>query len=88
MANYTLTDKEQADARVFLDEHRDSCSAKTTLVEKIVRLFTRKEKDVHRQFLPCRLPSYVMTPTGIGVAVKVRCPICNEEKDVTDYSVW
>lgn len=26
--------------------------------------------------------------TGIGEAITIKCPCCNEEEDVTDYSTW
>lgn len=26
--------------------------------------------------------------TGMGYIVKVTCPYCKEEKDITDYDVW
>lgn len=28
------------------------------------------------------------TQTGVGYVIKVRCPYCKEEKDLTDYEVW
>lgn len=47
----------------------------------------------------CRLPpdrtpgiggglTYSFTPTGIGVAITVRCSVCNIEHDMTDYESW
>ena len=33
-------------------------------------------------------PIHIFYPTGIGVAISVRCPRCNEEKDVSDYACW
>lgn len=32
--------------------------------------------------------SYIFTPTGIGVAVKIVCPYCGENKDITDVGCW
>ena len=29
-----------------------------------------------------------LTPTGIGTAIKVKCPICGEEVDITDTNCW
>lgn len=26
--------------------------------------------------------------TGMGYVIKVKCPYCKEEKDITDYEVW
>ena len=31
---------------------------------------------------------YQLTGTGIGTAIKIRCPICGKEEDVTDYDSW
>ena len=31
---------------------------------------------------------YELTGTGIGTAIKIRCPKCGEEIDVTDYASW
>ena len=31
---------------------------------------------------------YKLTGTGIGTAITITCPVCGEEKDVTDYSAW
>ena len=35
-----------------------------------------------------RAPYLIPTGTGIGVILHVKCPICGEEKDITDDSVW
>ena len=32
--------------------------------------------------------SYELTGTGIGIIIKISCPICKEEKDITDTSSW
>lgn len=32
--------------------------------------------------------NYSFTPTGIGDCVKIKCNICGEEKDITDYDTW
>jgi hypothetical protein len=29
-----------------------------------------------------------ITPTGIGIHVKVKCPSCGKEKDITNYAIW
>lgn len=31
---------------------------------------------------------YELTGTGVGTAVKIRCPKCGEEMDATDYTSW
>lgn len=32
--------------------------------------------------------SYKFTPTSIGNDISVRCSICGEEKNITDYDCW
>ena len=31
---------------------------------------------------------YIFTPTSIGDACIIRCDICAEEKNITDYDCW
>lgn len=35
-----------------------------------------------------KAPYVIQEGTGIGVITKVKCPICGEEKDITDTEVW
>ena len=35
-----------------------------------------------------RAPYLIPTGTGFGTNLKVKCPICGEEKDITDTEVW
>lgn len=35
-----------------------------------------------------RGPYLIPTGTGIGTILKVKCPICGEEEDITDTEVW
>ena len=35
-----------------------------------------------------RAPYLIPTGTGIGIILHVKCPICGEEKDITDNTVW
>lgn len=35
-----------------------------------------------------RAPYLIPTGTGIGTILHVKCPICGEEEDITDNSVW
>ena len=32
--------------------------------------------------------TYSFTPTGIGLGVTVKCNLCGEELDITDYGCW
>lgn len=31
---------------------------------------------------------YELSGTGIGTCIKIKCPICGEEKDITDIDSW
>ena len=31
---------------------------------------------------------YELTGTGIGTCIKIKCPVCGEEADITDYESW
>ena len=35
-----------------------------------------------------RVPYVIPNHTGIGTIFKVKCPICGEEKDITDSEAW
>lgn len=46
-------------------------------------------KNRHRQL--CKNGScyqYELSGAGVGTAIKIRCPKCGEERDVTDYTSW
>lgn len=62
---------------------------------------SQKEKDRYLQFEKRhmhdraeskanggRRPYLIPTGTGIGVILKVVCPICGESEDITDTEVW
>lgn len=31
---------------------------------------------------------YEISGAGIGTVLKIRCPVCGEERDITDYDAW
>lgn len=31
---------------------------------------------------------YIFTPTSVGTAVLIRCYLCGEEENITDYDLW
>jgi len=33
-------------------------------------------------------PHIHLLPTSLGITIKVVCPICKDEKNVTDYDIW
>lgn len=32
--------------------------------------------------------SYILTPTGIGYVLEIKCNHCGEIKNITDYNSW
>lgn len=44
--------------------------------------------DLHSQ--TCQTPyySYIFTPTGIGIGIKIVCNRCGKDTDITNYSNW
>lgn len=40
--------------------------------------------------ITCKSPyySYIFTPTGIGIGIKIVCTKCGKDKDITNYSNW
>lgn len=32
--------------------------------------------------------SYIFTPHGLGYNVVIKCNVCGEAKDISDYSCW
>lgn len=32
--------------------------------------------------------SYILTPTGIGYVLEIKCNCCDEIKNITDYNNW
>lgn len=42
-------------------------------------------------YMKCRNGStfcYTLSSTGIGTAISIKCPVCGEEKDITDFGNW
>lgn len=51
------------------------------------KVFTLKHYEMHK---PMRTDTYIftLTGTGIGTAIKIKCPICGVEEDITDTESW
>lgn len=54
-----------------------------------------KEKEMYNEFKTkhyksCGTSNTIieLTPTGIGTVIRVKCPICGEEVDITDIDCW
>ena len=57
--------------------------------------YAKKFKEKHNRCRPnsvtgmALMPfNYKLIPTGIGIAVKIICPYCKKEKDITDVECW
>lgn len=68
-----LSAKEYEESNEFQKKHRDCC-----------RRVLKKEffSSTGGGF------SFIVTPTGIGDCITIRCNSCGEEKDITDTSSW
>ena len=86
LKEFRLSEKEyEQGTKIFLEKHKN-CSLETYLQRK--NTWWRKLLRI-----PVRGPypakyTYMFTPTGIGIGVKVRCNYCGEIKDITDYELW
>lgn len=91
--------KIMAVANAKLKKELDTCMDRLSLVYG--EFDSGKEKKAwakfYREHEKCRLtskinagriPYVVEVGTGIGTCRKVVCPICGEEKEITDVSVW
>ena len=68
-----LSAKEYEDSREFQQAHRNCC-----------------RKVLKKEFFSSTGGgfSYIVTPTGIGDCITIRCNSCGEKKDITDTSSW
>lgn len=58
--------------------------------EKLAEKFEKKHLNCAKEH-PSTIGgaiSYCFTRTGVGVSVVVKCNICNEIEDITDYDSW
>lgn len=58
------------------------------LEEEKAQEFKEKHKDCFVQSTIGGQFSYIFTPTGIGYGVSIKCGICGESEDITDYGSW
>lgn len=86
--------------KLYLDYNKDK--EISALKNEINRLnenslitLSDKQKQQQREFIDnhyemCKQPifEYIVTPTGIGVGLTIRCPKCGVELDMTDYDMW
>ena len=67
MIQFSLSEKEETQAREFMDKHR--------------------HPDVYKGTIGGHI-SFLFTPTAVGDSITIRCAICGEELDITDYEAW
>lgn len=49
----------------------------------------KRQKFFKKHYKKCNSdPYFKVFPTGIGQAVHVVCPVCEKEKDITEYEKW
>lgn len=73
MFQIILNDKEEKRYKKFCEKH------------KICRI--NAGKDTFSGF-PVGNSEIIITPTGIGNVIEVRCPICGKRKNITDSDSW
>lgn len=64
--------------------------------EQCLHVFHGKEAERYKAFrhyhyVKCNNARHVivlLSGTGLGEAIRVKCPICGEEKDITDCDAW
>lgn len=58
--------------------------------EKNAREFMKKHKPCYdtKKTVVGGMYSYIFTPSGIGIASSIKCNVCGEIKDITDYGTW
>lgn len=98
-ANQELMDNALARADAQLKEEIKRLNERLGLC--VTKLASKKELDAYNAFIcehqRCRsfskyfqnqIPYVIQHETGVGVISKVKCPICGEERDITDTEVW
>lgn len=66
------------------------------LIKHSLEIFSEKEYKKYIKFRDKHYKSckngykhiFELTGTGIGTVIKIKCPFCNEEEDITDMSTW
>ena len=56
--------------------------------EKEAKEFMEKHKDCSFTSAIGGKFSYIITPTGLGECVSIRCNSCNTTKDITNVESW
>lgn len=70
---FTLNETESQSAEEFIKEHKNCCK------EKLGKEFFSSTGGGF---------TYIITPTGLGFCISIRCNSCGEIKDITDSESW
>lgn len=83
------------------DEIKKHSDAVRDIRKRSLLVMTEKEaeaeirfRDEHAHFRGTKMSlfhsifQYEITGTGIGTILKIRCPRCGQEQDITDYDAW
>ena len=61
----------------------------STRANNFIAWHKRCRPKINSDTLPQYAPfSYIFTPLGIGTSIKIKCPYCGKEKNITDISSW
>lgn len=69
----TLTESEEKEYKQFYEKHKNCC--KNILGKEV---FSTTGGGF----------SFIITPTGLGNIIEVRCNSCGDSEDITDISNW
>ena len=81
--------QDEYDSLVELNESLRKKVAEWNKDEEIRKAVEKAFKDSHYE--SCKNGGkylYELTGTGIGTAITIKCPVCGEEKNITDYDCW
>lgn len=98
-ANEKLIDNALAHADAQLKKEIETLKERLSLC--VTELASKKELDAYNAFVDehqrcrsfskhfqCQIPYVIQYGAGVGMISKVKCPICGEEKDITDTEAW
>lgn len=98
-ANQELMDDALTRADTQLKREIETLKERLSLC--VTELASKKELNAYNAFVDehqrcrsfskhfqCQIPYVIQYGAGVGMISKVRCPICGEERDITDTEVW
>lgn len=95
-----LSDNESLKSRVCEFNKDNEIKAKDAELQSVydhaLCVMSDKESNARREFVEQHYKTcgnsgtfiYELSGTGIGTVIKIKCPICSEEKDITDIDSW